>query len=79
MRELKISKDKAYSKLRYAAKAGVIRQVNEPQRSNRKLYLSNPRPRFVPEPRELFRELKDLDETVRFVHPLTGERVVYMA
>ena len=75
--ELKISKDKAYSKLRYAKQAGVIRQVNEPQRSNRKLYLSNPRPRFVPDPEKLFRRLKDLAETVRFVHPLTGERVIY--
>jgi hypothetical protein len=79
MSALKISKDKAYSKLRYAKGAGVIRQVNEPQRSNRKLYLSNPRPHFVPDPRKLFRKLKNLDETVRFVHPLTGERVVYMA
>jgi predicted AAA+ superfamily ATPase len=79
MSELKISKDKAYSKLRYAAKAGVIRQVNEPQRSNRKSYLFNPRPHFVPDPRKLFRKLKDLGETVRFVHPLTGEQVVYMA
>ncbi len=77
MSELRISKDRAYSKIRYAKQAGVIRQVNEPQRSNRKSYLPNPRPRFVPDPKRLFRKLKDLDETVRFVHPLTGEPVIY--
>ena len=76
-KELKISKDKAYSKLRYANRAGVIRQANTPQKSNPKLYLSTPPPRFVPDPEKLFRKLKDLDETVRFVHPLTGEPVIY--
>jgi hypothetical protein len=78
MSELKTSKDKAYSKLRYAKQAGVICcQVNEPQRNNRKAYLSNPHPRFVPDPKKLFQKLKDLDKTVRFVHPLKGEWVIY--
>jgi hypothetical protein len=75
--ELKISKDKAYNKLRYAEQLGVIRRANKPERSNRKLFLPVPRPRFVPDPERLFRKLKDLDETVRFVHPLTEEWVIY--
>lgn len=74
--ELGISKDKAYSKLRYAVQAGVIRVANQPERSNRKTYLAFPPPHFVPDPKRLFREL-GLTETVKFVHPLSGEWIVY--
>ncbi len=76
-RKLGISMDKAYAKLRYAAQVGVIRQANEPEKSNRKAYLATPRPRFVPDPEKLFHELKDLKGPVRFVHPITGEWVTY--
>jgi hypothetical protein len=76
-RKLGISKDRAYAKLRYAAQAGAIRQVNKPQKNNRKAYLSTPRPRFVPDPKRLFQELKDLRGPIRFVHPITGEGVTY--
>jgi hypothetical protein len=76
-RKLKVSKDQAYAKLRYAERAGVIRRANKPERSNRKVYLPAPRPRFVPDPEELFRKLKGLGDKVRFVHPLTGESVTY--
>ena len=51
--------------------------MNTPEKSNPKLFLSNPRPRFVPDPEKLFRKLKNLDETVRFVHPLTGEPIIF--
>ena len=74
--ELRISQDKAYSKLRYAVQAGVIRIANKPERSNRKKYLALPPPHFVPDPETLFRKL-GLKETVRFVHPLSGEWIVY--
>ena len=74
--KLRISKDKAYGKLRYAAQAGVIRIANKPEKSNRKRYLAMPAPHFVPDPKSLYRKLR-LKETVRFVHPLTGECVVY--
>jgi hypothetical protein len=76
-RKLEISIDKAYSRLRYAEKVGVIRRANKPEKGNRKTYLSNPRPRFVPDPKKLFRQLRDLEETVRFVHPITGDWVTY--
>lgn len=75
-RKLGISMDKAYDKLRYAARVGAIRQANKPERSNRKAYLSAPRPRFVPDPEKLFRKLR-LKEAVTFVHPITGEQIVY--
>jgi GNAT superfamily N-acetyltransferase len=76
-RKLRISMDQAYSKLRYADKVGVIRRANKPEKSNPKAYLSTPPPRFVPEPEKLFRKLRDLDDTVRFVHPITGDWVTY--
>jgi hypothetical protein len=76
VRKLKISTDQAYAKLRYAASLGVILRANEPEKGNRKLFLPAPRPRFVPDPEKLFHEL-DLKEEVRFVHPVTGEWIVY--
>ena len=77
MRNLRISKDQAYAKLRYAASLGVILRANEPEKGNRKLFVSAPRPRFVPDPEKLFRELRGLDKEIRFVHPVTGKWIVY--
>jgi hypothetical protein len=77
MKEGKVSKDQAYAKLRSAERAGVIRRANQRERSNRKLYLPVPRPRFVPDPEKLFHKLEGVGDKVRFVHPLTGESVTY--
>jgi hypothetical protein len=74
--KLDISMDTAYRKLRSAEQAGVIRLANKPEKSNRKKYWALPAPRFVPDPKKLFRKLR-LKETVKFVHPITGEQVVY--
>jgi hypothetical protein len=76
VRYLRISLDQAYSKLSCAARVGVIRRVNKPEKGNRKLFLPTPRPRFVPDPEELFKELEDLND-VQFVHPITGKWIVY--
>jgi hypothetical protein len=75
-RKLNISMDAAYRKLRAAEQAGVIRLANKPEKSNRKKYWALPAPRFVPDPKTLFRQLR-LKETVKFVHPLTGEQIIY--
>jgi hypothetical protein len=75
-RELQISMDQAYRKLRSAEQAGVIRLANKPEKSNRKKFWALPAPHFVPDPNKLFRKLR-LKETVSFVHPLTGELIVY--
>jgi hypothetical protein len=75
-RKLDISMDTAYRKLRSAEKAGVIQLANKPEKSNRKKYWALPAPRFVPDPKRLFRKLR-LKETVSFVHPLTGEQIIY--
>ena len=76
-RELGISLDRAYAKLRYAKQVGVIRLVNRPEQSNRKTYVAMPRPRFLPDPEKLFQDLEGVKGPVRFVHPITGEWIVY--
>lgn len=75
-RKLNISMDTAYRKLRSAEQAGVIRLASKPEKSNRKKYWALAAPRFVPDPKKLFRQLR-LKEAVSFVHPLTGEQIVY--
>src|SRR5580692_12944134 len=73
-RKLDISMDTAYRKLRSAEQAGVIRLANKPEKNNRKKYWALPAPRFVPDPKKLYRKLR-LKEAVSFVHPLTGEQI----
>jgi hypothetical protein len=75
--KLKITMDAAYKKLRYAEQARVIRRANKSEQGNRKFFWPVPRRRFVPDPEKLFQKLKDIEGTVRFVHPLTGETIVY--
>jgi hypothetical protein len=71
-----VSMDRAYRMLRSAESAGVITRTNEPEKRNRKLFLAVPPPRFIPDPKRLFRKLH-LKETVRIFHPITGEQIVY--
>lgn len=74
---LKISKHKAYTMLRRAQKAGQIRQVNKPEKNNHKAYLPKKRPHFLPDPEEVFHQIREAGKKVRFVHPLTDEWIVY--
>jgi hypothetical protein len=76
VRDLGISRDQAYARLRRAAAAKTITVANKREKGNRKLYVPAPLPRFVPDPQKLFHELK-LKGPVRFVHPITGETVEY--
>ena len=75
--ELNVSKDRAYEMLREARDAGAIRRANAPEKSNPKVYLPAPRARFIPDPRKMYPLLNGVEDPVRFVHPLTGEEVVY--
>jgi hypothetical protein len=76
MKELSISKHIAYTRLREAQAAGAIRRVNAPTKGNKKLFLATPRPRFIPDPEEMFDQIPEVGSTVKFIHPLTGEWVV---
>jgi hypothetical protein len=74
---LGISLDAAYARLAQAYKAGVILRANPPEEDNRKFYIAAPRPRFIPDPEELFSRLKKGPNDVRFVHPRTGKWIRY--
>lgn len=73
--ELSVSLDKTYDLLRSAAERGVIRRANKPQKGNRKMYLPERAPRFLPGPEEIFRDIPAVGDSFDFVHPLTGERL----
>jgi hypothetical protein len=74
---LGVSYDKASAKLREALKAGVISRANQSEKNNNKLYLPAEPPRFVPDPKEVARELVRLKKPVTVVHPLTGKTVKF--
>jgi len=76
MKELSISTDVAYTRLREAEAAGAVRRVNRPEKGNKKLFQPVPRPRFIPDPEEMFDQIAEVGSTVKFIHPLTGEWVV---
>jgi hypothetical protein len=77
--ELGISRDQAFRMLSNAREAGAIYQANKKEQDNSKLYLPTPRPRFVPDPAELFEMLtgEDVPSRVEWVHPVTGKVIVY--
>jgi hypothetical protein len=76
-KKLGISLDRAYERLRHAVDAGTVHRANRPEKDNRKLYAPSPRGRFLPAPEEVFLELSEEENTVRFFHPISGEPVVY--
>jgi CTP-dependent riboflavin kinase len=76
-RELRISRDRAYARLRKAANHGTIKRANRPERTNLKLYVPVPESRFLPDPAEVFQKVVCGGWRVRFVHPISGERVTY--
>jgi hypothetical protein len=75
-RELRVPMDRAYRMLRSAEGAGVVIRANEPEKRNRKLFLATPPPRFIPDPERIFRKLS-FSKTIRLLHPITGEEIVY--
>jgi hypothetical protein len=76
-KELNISNHRAYKLLREAREAGTIHRANPKEKSNPKRYLPSSPPRFIPDPRALYDMLDDVEDPVRFVHPLTGAPVLY--
>jgi len=75
--ELNISSDRAYSLLRKAALAGTIVRANQPAKANLKLYLPATARSFLPDPAEVLQHMQGAPNHVKFVHPLTGECVIY--
>jgi hypothetical protein len=73
---LGISPDKAYARLRDALKSKAIVRANDPEKNNRKLYVSAEPPRFVPDPRDVAPLLR-LKKPFTFVHPVTGKKLLF--
>lgn len=73
-KKLGISKEKAYADIRAAAEEGAIVRANQPEKTNRKLFLPSPPHRFLPS-LETCEKLANIDDYSRFVHPFTGEWV----
>jgi hypothetical protein len=76
-KELGIRQPRVYKRIDSAVKARAIESVGEPQKANVKRYLAKPKPRFTPDPEEVFLRVKALGDSLRFVHPLTGEPVTF--
>jgi hypothetical protein len=71
------SADRAYALLRKAAGAGTVSRINTPSKGNLKLYLPGRPTRFLPHPADMFNRLAGVPKKVKFVHPLTGEWIIY--
>jgi len=55
----------------------LIQRANRSQKGNRKLYLpAAARIQFLPKPEDVF-EMACVSDRVKFVHPITGEPVIY--
>lgn len=77
--KLSISLDQAYAILRRASQSGLVVRANPPEYANRKFYRAASRKEFLPDPHELFMHARNVPSRVRFIHPLTGEEIVYRA
>jgi hypothetical protein len=74
--EMGVPLHEAYEKIRRAAQHKLIQRANPPQKGNRKLYLPSVGAiRFLPKPEQVFKMARV--GRVKFVHPITGEAVVY--
>lgn len=75
--EMGVSADRAYDLLRKAARAGAIFRSNQPSKANLKFYLPTKARPFLPDPADVFQKIDGLPDRVKFVHPLTGEWMIY--
>jgi hypothetical protein len=75
MKELSISENVAYARMRQAAQQGTILRANPNRKNNPKVYSPAPRPAFLPNPEEFFRGTPEAGDYVNFMHPLTDEWV----
>jgi len=76
-KEMGVPLHEAYEKIRRAARHKLIQRANPPQKGNRKLYLPSVGAiRFLPKPEQVFKMAR-VRKRVKFVHPITGEPVIY--
>ena len=76
--ELGIPLHEAYERIRRAVRQKLIRRANPPQKGNRKLYLPTVAGiQFLPNPEQIFKSVVRVGKRLRFVHPITGESVIF--
>ena len=76
--ELSIPLHEAYERIRRATKQKLVRRANLPKKGNKKLFLlTEAGNKFLPDPKRVFKEVMGADRQLKFVHPLTGEVVIY--
>ena len=76
--ELGIPLHEAYERIRWAVRQKLIRRANPPQKGNRKLYLPTVAGiQFLPNPEQIFKSVVRVGKRLRFVHPITGESVIF--
>jgi hypothetical protein len=75
--EMSVPLHEAYERIRRAVQHKLIQRANRSQKGNRKLYLpAAARIQFLPKPEDVF-EMACVSDRVKFVHPITGEPVIY--
>jgi hypothetical protein len=68
----------AYERIRRAVRQKLVRRANLPKRGNKKLFLlTEAGNAFLPDPKFVFREVTGAGGRLKFVHPLTGDPVLY--
>jgi hypothetical protein len=78
--ELGIPLHEAYERIRRATREKLIRRANPPQKGNRKLYLPGGEGiQFLPNLEDVHKRVARAVHRVKFVHPITGEEVIYRA
>jgi hypothetical protein len=76
-RELGVPLHEAYERIRRAAKQKLVRRANVPKRGNKKLFLpAEVGNKFLPDPKQVFKEVMQAGRQLKFVHPLIGEMVI---
>jgi hypothetical protein len=76
--ELSIPLHEAYERIRRAAKQKLVRRANLPKRGNKKLFRATEAGNaFLPDPKYVFKEVMGNGRRLKFVHPLTGEALIF--
>lgn len=70
---LRISRDKAYARLRIALESKAVERANDPEKNNKKLYVPSQFPKFVPDPKEVATEFVRPEKAIVITHPITGK------
>jgi len=76
-REMKVSEGSAYELLRDAKSRGSVRQVNGPNKGNKKLYAPAAATQMLPDPAEIFQKIGHTKKVLTIIHPVTGEAITY--